>query len=145
MARMVGDLKIGISYPWQFSSSTGPWNIRKVGRPSGSTRPSLRLVRDLQLLLKVQTNARKAGARKLEEKLRKRTGGKLVGSTTNLVDRIWPDRPPRPNEPVQVLPIEYTGKSVEEKLKDLRKTLDKKKATGMIVCRFSLGYSRIFR
>ena len=58
-----------------------------------------------------------------------------MGSTVNLVDRIWPNRPPRPNEPAKVLPIEYTGKSIEEKLKDLRKSLDKKKAAGMIVCK----------
>lgn len=53
----------------------------------------------------------------------------------NLVDLVWAkDKPARPNEQVIVLGTEYAGKSVPEKLEDLRKELTKKKSSGFIVC-----------
>lgn len=38
------------------------------------------------------------------------SGQKLVPITTNLVDEVWPERPPRPAGPLMVLPLDYTGK-----------------------------------
>ena len=76
-----------------------------------------------------------AEARKLTEKI-KRKGGELVGATTNLVDAIWgAERPSRPNEKVMVLDIQYSGKSHQEKIDDLRKELEKKRTSGMVVCK----------
>ncbi|MCJ1416276.1 hypothetical protein MMC32_002611 [Xylographa parallela] len=73
-------------------------------------------------------------ARKLAEKIKKKGGGKLVGVETNLVDRVWgKERPPRPNEPVKVLDVQFSGKKFQEKLEDLRKELEKKKSAGLIV------------
>ncbi|MCJ1457203.1 hypothetical protein MMC28_007570 [Mycoblastus sanguinarius] len=73
-------------------------------------------------------------ARKLGEKIKKKGGAALVGVKTNLVDVIWGDsRPPRPKEKVKTLPLQFAGKSFEEKIEDLRKELEKKKSAGLIV------------
>lgn len=78
-----------------------------------------------------------AEARKLTEKIKKKGGAQLIGVKANLVDLVWADeRPPRPNEKVSVLGIEYAGKKFEEKIEDLRKELDKKNSAGLIVCKF---------
>lgn len=75
-----------------------------------------------------------ADARKLLEKLKK-GGSNLVGIEANLVDLVWgDDRPPRPNEKVKVLGLEFAGLKFEEKIEDLRKELEKKKSAGLIVC-----------
>ncbi|GHF44048.1 aminopeptidase P family protein [Seohaeicola zhoushanensis] len=41
----------------------------------------------------------------------------------NLVDRIWPDRPPRPMNPVKAHPLEFAGEAVAEKCARLARTL----------------------
>lgn len=76
-----------------------------------------------------------ADARKLMERIQKKGGFGLLGVKTNLVDLVWgQDRPSRPNKKVKVLGLEFSGKSFEEKIEDLRKELDKKKSAGFIVC-----------
>ncbi|KAL9640904.1 MAG: hypothetical protein Q9204_000524 [Flavoplaca sp. TL-2023a] len=73
-------------------------------------------------------------ARKLSEKIKKKGGAELLGVKANLVDLVWAnERPPRPNEKVSVLDIEFAGKKFAEKIEDLRKELDKKKSAGLIV------------
>ncbi|KAI9875176.1 MAG: hypothetical protein M1830_008788 [Pleopsidium flavum] len=73
-------------------------------------------------------------ARKLSEKIKKKGGASLTSVNDNLVDNLWgKDKPPRPNEKVKVLGIEFAGKTFQEKLEDLRKELDKKKSAGLIV------------
>jgi Xaa-Pro aminopeptidase len=72
--------------------------------------------------------------RKLAEKIKKKGGKELVGIAENLVDKVWgSDKPPRPNEPVRVLGLEFTGKKYQEKIEDLRKELDKKNAAAFVV------------
>lgn len=79
-----------------------------------------------------------AEARKLSEKIKKKGGAQLVAIKTNLVDTVWGDeRPPRPNEKVDMLDIKYAGKKFQEKVEDLRKELDKKKSAGLIICRLT--------
>lgn len=81
-----------------------------------------------------------ADVRKLAEKLKKKTGGKLVGLTSNLVDEVWgKDRPSRTNEKVKVLDLKFTGKKFQEKIEDLRKELKKKKSAGLIICTSASG------
>src|SRR5579862_8619096 len=76
-----------------------------------------------------------ADARKLSDKIQKKGGKALVGVKENLVDIVWGnDRPPRPNEPVKTLGVEFAGKKFEDKLEDLRKELEKKKSPGFVVC-----------
>ncbi|AJE47905.1 aminopeptidase P family protein [Celeribacter indicus] len=43
-----------------------------------------------------------------------KTGQELV-PTPDLIDRIWPDRPPRPAAPVTAQPVDLTGMTSEEK------------------------------
>jgi Xaa-Pro aminopeptidase len=70
----------------------------------------------------------------LQESLKKKSSASLVGIKENLVDKVWgSQRPPRPTEKVKVLPQKYSGKKFQEKIEDLRKELDKKKAAGMII------------
>ncbi|KAI3978771.1 hypothetical protein MKX01_015946 [Papaver californicum] len=57
---------------------------------------------------------------------------KLVQLGTNLVDEVWKNRPPPEVNPVIVQPLEFAGRSVAEKLKDLREKLLKEKARGII-------------
>lgn len=70
----------------------------------------------------------------MQESLTKKSSASLVGIKENLVDKVWgSQRPPRPTEKVKVLPEKYSGKKFQEKIEDLRKELDKKKAAGMII------------
>lgn len=79
-----------------------------------------------------------ADARKLEEKVKKKGGRALSAITTNLVDIVWGnERPKPPHEPVKSLPIKFSGKESGEKIEDLRKELEKKKAAGLIICKRS--------
>ncbi|KAH6114600.1 Xaa-Pro aminopeptidase P [Parastagonospora nodorum] len=74
-----------------------------------------------------------ADARKLAEKIKKK-GGEYKAVDDNLVDLVWAaERPARPSEKVIVQPMEYSGKSFDEKVEDLRKELEKKKSLGFVV------------
>jgi Xaa-Pro aminopeptidase len=73
-------------------------------------------------------------ARKLATKIKKKGGKDLVAVTENLVDKVWgAERPARPNEQVKVHGREFAGKAFEDKIEELRKELDKKKAAGFVV------------
>ena len=73
-------------------------------------------------------------AKKLQNEMTEKGCGKLVGISDNLVDKIWgTDRPKRPSEIVYPVAEKYSGKSFSDKVKDLRVTLDKKQAAGMVV------------
>lgn len=58
---------------------------------------------------------------------------KLVQTSINLVDQVWKNRPPAEINPVVLHPIEFTGRSVTDKLKDLREKLVHEKACGIII------------
>ncbi|KAH0850480.1 hypothetical protein HID58_095481 [Brassica napus] len=47
----------------------------------------------------------------------------LIPTTTDLVDEVWKSRPPSEMNPVIVHPLEFAGRSVSDKLKDLRAKL----------------------
>ena len=71
---------------------------------------------------------------KLSEKIKKGGGAGLDPVAENLVDLVWAKaKPPRPSEPVILLPEKYAGKDVASKLADLRKELEKKKSVGFVV------------
>ncbi|KAJ7944332.1 putative Xaa-pro aminopeptidase [Quillaja saponaria] len=58
---------------------------------------------------------------------------KLVQTTKNLVDEVWTDQPPAEINAVVIQPLEFSGRSVADKLNDLREKLVKEKACGIIV------------
>lgn len=72
-------------------------------------------------------------AKNLETRIKKKGGAGLLGLTRNLVDEIWTDRPTRPNNPVIVLPVEYSGQRAQEKIEAVRKELEKKSSPGFVV------------
>ncbi|KAJ4302935.1 hypothetical protein N0V90_001826 [Kalmusia sp. IMI 367209] len=73
-----------------------------------------------------------ADARKLADKIKKK-GGDYKAVSENLVDLVWgKERPSRPSEKVIVHPLEYSGKSFDDKIADIRKELEKKKSLGFI-------------
>lgn len=61
-----------------------------------------------------------------------KVGSQLVPLEHNLVDAIWSDRPARPHEPVFVLGEEYAGRSVSDKIRELRDELKKKSVRGFV-------------
>ena len=69
---------------------------------------------------------------------------KLLQLPTNLVDEVWKDRPPAEISPVVVQPLEFTGRSVAEKLKDLREKLRQEKASGIIITALDEVSSSLF-
>ncbi|KAI0371389.1 Creatinase/aminopeptidase [Pilatotrama ljubarskyi] len=56
----------------------------------------------------------------------------LVSLPQNLVDLVWPDRPPRPANKVFPLDVKYSGESHQDKLKRVRAEL-KKEAKAIVV------------
>ncbi|QCD90997.1 aminopeptidase P1 [Vigna unguiculata] len=57
---------------------------------------------------------------------------KLVQTTKNLVDEVWINRPQAEINAVIVHPLKFAGRSVADKLKDLRKRLLQEQARGII-------------
>jgi Xaa-Pro aminopeptidase len=75
-----------------------------------------------------------ADSRKLADKIKKKGGADLRPVPENLVDLAWDsEKPERPSEKAFVLDVKYAGKKFEEKLDDLRKELEKKKASGIVI------------
>lgn len=58
---------------------------------------------------------------------------KLIQLSTNLVDKVWKDRPSSEINPVIVQPLEFAGCSVAEKLKDLRVKISQENAYAIVV------------
>ncbi len=71
-------------------------------------------------------------ARALREGLVKH-GGELRSLERNLVDAAWTERPPVPREPAVRLDLPYTGRSVEQKLADVRAELAKRGADALVL------------
>ncbi|KAF8329426.1 Creatinase aminopeptidase [Cantharellus anzutake] len=72
-------------------------------------------------------------AESLSTKL-KMKGSSLVPLSANLVDEVWgSSRPPRPASRVFALTNDYTGRSVEEKLKEIREKLKELDAYAVVV------------
>ncbi|PFH55096.1 hypothetical protein XA68_10753 [Ophiocordyceps unilateralis] len=73
-------------------------------------------------------------AKKLSEQIRKAGGAELLSLNENLIDIIWAaHRPPRPCRMVTVLPDEFAGKSVRNKITELRHELAKKNCSGFFI------------
>ena len=70
-----------------------------------------------------------ASVRKLAEQFEER----LVRLPLNPIDLVWSDRPPAPQKPIAIHPIEYAGKLAREKIEDANAALWKKGADLFVV------------
>ena len=71
------------------------------------------------------------GAREWKRKLAAK--GIELESGKDLVSRVWTDRPPMPKSETFVYPLEFAGKSVQEKLADVRKVMAEEGAKAHII------------
>eukprot|EP00252_Welwitschia_mirabilis_P017029 TRINITY_DN3786_c0_g1_i1.p1 TRINITY_DN3786_c0_g1~~TRINITY_DN3786_c0_g1_i1.p1 ORF type:complete len:663 (-),score=143.58 TRINITY_DN3786_c0_g1_i1:272-2260(-) len=60
-------------------------------------------------------------------------GQKLIPLEKNLVDEVWKDRPLPTITPISIHTLEFAGRSITEKLADLRRNLSQEKAMSIIV------------
>lgn len=60
-------------------------------------------------------------------------GHELIPVKSNLVDLIWSDKPKRPCNPVEPLPLKYSGALVAKKLADIRQEMIEKNAALLVV------------
>ncbi|KAM7262725.1 hypothetical protein ACFE04_000408 [Oxalis oulophora] len=58
---------------------------------------------------------------------------KLVQTSSNLIDQVWKNQPPAETNPAVIHPLEFSGRSVGDKLKDLRQNLISKNAHGIVI------------
>jgi Xaa-Pro aminopeptidase len=73
-------------------------------------------------------------AKRITEKIKKKGGKKLKPVKENLIDLVWgSEKPVRPTGKTIALDVKFAGKKFEEKLEDLRKELDKKKAPAIVL------------
>lgn len=63
----------------------------------------------------------------------KKSGRSIVPVPQNLVDLVWDDRPPPPNNALLVLTENYTGKKWQEKIVKIREKLKEKKCGALVV------------
>ncbi|KAI4995781.1 hypothetical protein ZWY2020_037869 [Hordeum vulgare] len=63
----------------------------------------------------------------------------LFQLSSDLVDAVWKHRPPNDATPVIVHPIEFAGRSVAQKMKELREKLQHEKASGIIITALDEG------
>ncbi|GIY75079.1 xaa-Pro aminopeptidase 1 [Caerostris darwini] len=61
------------------------------------------------------------------------SGHFLHAVSQNLVDLIWEDRPPPPNNIIEPMSLVYTGRSWQEKVIDVRLIMKQKGATALII------------
>ncbi|KAH8102236.1 Creatinase/aminopeptidase [Cristinia sonorae] len=57
----------------------------------------------------------------------------LVSLSDNLVDLVWPERPPRPANKVFPLDVKYAGQSSEDKIAAIRKELKEKNYKAIVI------------
>lgn len=73
-------------------------------------------------------------AKKLREHLNKNNKSiELVAINENLIDTIWKDQPKFEPKEIQNLPIEFSGKSSNEKISDLRNYLKSQNYSSIIL------------
>ncbi|KAL0074526.1 peptidase M24, structural domain-containing protein [Phycomyces blakesleeanus] len=110
------------------------WTLMKQGLPNVPTWQNY-LVHNLPAGSRIgldPTLISVADASQLSDEL-KASGSSLVPIQKNLIDIIWKERPDAPKDHVFVHPIEFAGKSHQEKLSDLHAHIKSKDAFGLIV------------
>lgn len=111
------------------------WTLMKDGMP-GTPSQAEWLAKELKANDKVGVDANLFSIDRFEtmHKELAKSNITLTAVTENLVDEIWTEgRPPLSNATIFVLEMRYTGKSWDDKIKDLRKQLISNSATAFIV------------
>lgn len=60
-------------------------------------------------------------------------GGITLRTNLDALQHIWTDRPPVPQNPVEIHPLEYAGETTASKLSRIRQTLHERHADGMLM------------
>ncbi|KAG8193880.1 hypothetical protein JTE90_011440 [Oedothorax gibbosus] len=60
-------------------------------------------------------------------------GHTLLPIEKNLVDEVWADKPPRHSNAIENVPIEYCGKTWQQKVEDIRREMEKENASVVVV------------
>ncbi|KAI7815585.1 Xaa-Pro APN1, partial [Rhyzopertha dominica] len=110
------------------------WTLMKDGLPNTPTQGTW-LAKNLPRGSKVGADPKLVTYQEwvpLKTQLEK-AGHSLVLVLTNLVDAIWTDKPSFPSNPIKPLPLKYTGKTVGQKLIDIRKQMNEKDASALVI------------
>ena len=70
--------------------------------------------------------------RQLVKELREH-GGMTLRTNLDILSRIWTDRPPIPENPVEIHPLKYAGETAHDKIARVRKALREQHADGMLM------------
>ncbi|XP_052860196.1 xaa-Pro aminopeptidase ApepP-like [Anopheles cruzii] len=110
------------------------WTLMKDGLPD---TPSIEewLAKTLEpgSVVGVDANLITAAAWKPLQTSLKTAGCTLLAVTPNLVDLVWKEQPPVPNNELLPLSTTFTGRSAAEKLADVRKKMAAKRASVLVV------------
>lgn len=60
-------------------------------------------------------------------------GARFLALSPNLVDELWTDRPPAPRTALLACPLEWTGRSMAEKVDEIRRALARRNAEATVV------------
>ena len=63
----------------------------------------------------------------------RRAGGLTLRTNLDPLQLVWHDRPPMPENPVEIHPTEYAGETAHEKIARLRQSLRRQHADGMLM------------
>lgn len=63
----------------------------------------------------------------------RKNGGMTLRTNLDLLSRIWTDRPPVPENPVEIYPLKYAGESCRDKISRIRQALRERHADGMLM------------
>ncbi|KAI8968798.1 Creatinase/aminopeptidase [Trametes punicea] len=110
------------------------WTLMKQGLPDVPTwQDFLSKNLDKDIRIGVDPSLISASDADSIQKALEPKGSKLVSLPQNLVDLVWPDRPPRPANKVFPLDVKHAGQHHAEKLKQVREELKKKDAQAVVV------------
>lgn len=74
-----------------------------------------------------------SSARDIRKGLDPRSSELVSFVAKNLVDLSWDDRPSRPAKPIIIHPLKYAGRSATDKMGKLRKEMQEKSASAVVV------------
>ena len=63
----------------------------------------------------------------------RKNGGMTLRTNLDPLSRIWTDRPPVPENPVEIYPLKYAGESCRDKISRIRQALRERHADGMLM------------